>query len=235
MTLLVAMVSNPNDAFPDLPETAPLSAAEAANLYRATFRDALLAAERSGGGLLVNYPEDGETLARSLVAGAEGVEVDETRFEVQVGGSFSARAGNAVTHLLEEEEEASTAILDGRTPLLTHTEIDSAAMRLRRDDAVFAPGPRGTVGFAGFCEPTDFTDAWQSPALPTLARRCADSGHEVGFLPHQPVLQTGDDLATLVGEIEARRAAGRATPHHTTSVVESYGLGLEGDELVRGD
>ncbi len=234
MTLLVAMVADPATALPDLPESAPVSESEAAALYRASLRDELRAAARSGGELLVNYPEGREGLARDLVAGAEDVPEDETRFEVQVGESFSARAGNAVTHVLREESEASAAVLAGRAPLLSHTLIDSAAMRLRRDDAVLAPGPRGSVAFAGFCAAPDFEAAFEAPALPTLARRCADSGLETGFLAHQPVLRTGEDLATVVGAIEARRAAGRAVPVHFAAAIDDLGLGLEGEELVRG-
>jgi hypothetical protein len=233
MTLLVAMAADPSGALPALPESAPVSPAEAADLYRAAFRDALLAAENSGGELLVNYPEDGEDIARELVAGAEGLAESDTRFEVQVGSSFSARAGNAVTHLLREEGEASVAVLDGRAPLLAHTEIDSAAMRLRRDEAVLAPGPEGAVAFAGFRETPDFEGAWEPPALTTLARRCADSGLSVGFLAHQPTLHTAAGLASLVAAVEAGRSADRALPTHFAAALDELGLGLSGAGLVR--
>lgn len=229
------MVADPAEALPDVPRTAPVSESEAADLYRASFRDGLRAAARSGGELLVNYPEGREELARELVAGADGVSEEDLRFEVQVGASFSACVGNAVTHVLQEEGEASAAVLDGRAPLLTHTVIDSAAMRLRRDDAVLAPGPNGSVAFAGFCDAPDFEGAFDAPALPTLARRCADSGLETGFLAHQPVLRTGSGLATVMGAIEARRAAGRAVPVHFAAAADELGLGLDGEELVRGE
>jgi hypothetical protein len=104
-------------------------------------------------------------------------------------------------------------------------------MRLRRDDAVFAPGTGGSIAYAGFCETPDFTDAWADPALPTLARRCADSGLSAGFLAHQPTLEGG--LATVVGAVEARRTTERAVPTHFAAALDELGVGLDASGLVR--
>jgi hypothetical protein len=240
MTVVVVLLDPPAEALPALPATAPLDGEAAAALYRATAADQVAAAAGSGGEVLVNYPDpermpdrDPEAWARDLAAEAEGADPEALRFEVQAGSTFSARAGNAVTHLLREEEEASAAVVDGRAPLLARTDVDSAAMRLRRNEVVLAPGLRGGVAFAGFTEPMDFADAWDAPALRRLARRAGDADFETDFLPRSPTIRTGADLLTVVAEIEARRAAGRAVPARTAAWLDETGLSVgEGDDAA---
>jgi hypothetical protein len=231
MTVVVALLDPPPEALPALPATAPLDGEAAAALYRAMAADQLTAAASSGGEVLLNYPDPGrmpdsdpETWARDLAAGAEGVDPEALRFEVQAGSDFSARAGNALTHLLREEEAASAAVVDGRAPFLARTDVDTAAMRLRRNEVVLAPGLRGAVAFAGFAETLDFADAWAAPGLRTLARRAGDAGLETGVLPRSPTVRTGEDLLTVVAEIEARRAAGRPIPTRTAAWLDETGL-----------
>lgn len=238
------------EALPRLPATASVSAEEATELYRAMAADTLRAAADSSGDLLVHYPDperatgdDPEATARELAADA-GIDLDPddedeaVRFEVQVGSSPSARAGNAVTHLLEEEGAATVAVVPADVPLLARTQIDSAAMRLRSNDVVLGPAERGRVYYAGFAEPADFAGALAPPALPTLAARGRDAGLEVDFLPQLTRVETGDDLCSVVAAVRARETAGRAVPEHTAAVVEALGLDVElagEDDAADGD
>lgn len=252
MTVVAALLDPPIDGLvlSDLPATSPLSTGEATALYHAMAGDVLRAVEASGGDLLVNYrprdllPEayqddevDPEAAVRALAV--EALESpDDARFEVQVGSTFSARAGNTVTHLLEREEEASVAVVDGTAPMLARTHIDSAAMKLRRSPVVLGPATGGRCAYAAFAEPIDFADAFEPPAIETLTERAVAAGHDVDFLPLLPAVETGDDLATLVSLLHARRAARRIVPARTTALVEELGLSVaveDGDRRVVRD
>jgi glycosyltransferase A (GT-A) superfamily protein (DUF2064 family) len=252
MTVIAVFADPPRPGLvlPELAESSPLSEGEAADLYAATVKDTVLAVERSGGDLLVNYrdeeslPEEyagsseqrAEAEVRALVADALA-DPDEARFEVQVGSTFAARAGNTVSHLLEQEDAQSAAVAPGTAPMLTRKEIDSAAMKLRRNEVVLGPSERGRLHFAGFTETVDFEDAYATPAVETLTNRGVDAGHEVGFLPTATTVETGTDLLSLVPQLNARAAAGRIVPEHTARLVREWGLRVEeGDacpELVR--
>jgi glycosyltransferase A (GT-A) superfamily protein (DUF2064 family) len=246
MTVVVLLADPPRPGlrFPDLAETSPLNEDEVAELAAAMDRDAMRAAERSGADLLVNYlPDDlldeeyhtdasSEAEVRALAADALE-NVGDARFEPQVGSTPSARVGNTVTHLLEEEEVGSVAVLPGTTPFVTRTGIDSSAMKLRTNDVVLGPGAGGSVYYAGFTDTVDFTEAMTPPALNTLAELARGEDHETEFLPTQPTVRTGDDLASVVAEIRARVAAERAVPEFTTALIEEYGLIVEEDGLTR--
>lgn len=226
------MLARPGEALPALAETTPLSEAETADLYRAMSRDACRTVADSGGELLVNYPEGRADLAREVVANA-GLDEESVRREVQAGSTFAARAGNAVTHLLREEAVDTAAVLTPTAPLLGRTVVDSAAMRLRSEGVVLGPDAAGDVYFAGFAETIDFTDAYDPPAVETLARRSVAADQSVGFLPQLTGVRTGGDLRAVLAGIDARRVAGRAVPAETAACLDDVGLTVEGEELRR--
>jgi hypothetical protein len=227
-----------------LVETTPLTAAEAADLYAAGFRDVCRAVATSGGDLLVNYRADedlpgadgngdSEAELRDALAPVPEIDAAEARFEVQVGETFAGRAGNTVTHLLENEGATSVAIATPSAALLTRQRIDEAAMKLRRREVVLGPAPGGRVHYAGFREPVDFDGAYAPPALETLTRRGVDAGLDVDYVATSPVLETGADLADLLTLVRARRTADRNLPLHTAEALASLDLraGADGDTL----
>lgn len=251
MTVVAVFADPPRPGLvlPKLAASSPLSEGEAADLYAASLKDTLRAVERSGGELLVNYrPDDllpeGFESDRSAEAEVRAVAAEalddpgDARFEVQVGSTVSARAGNTVTHLLSEEGARSVAVVPATAPTLTRKEIDSAAMKLRSDEVVLGPSERGRVYYAGFTEPVDFEDAYATPEVETLSNRAADADLGVGFLEAKSLVETGDGLASLVPLLNARVAAGRVVPEHTATLLHEWGLrvveGEDGDpELVR--
>lgn len=246
MTVVVLLADPPRPGlrFPDLAATSPLNDEEVAELAAAMDRDAMRAVERSGADLLVNYRPDEqlteehrtdvapEAEVRALAADALD-DVGDVRFEPQVGSTPSARVGNTVTHLLEEEEVGSVAVLPGTTPFVTRAGIDSSAMKLRTNEVVLGPGAGGAIYYAGFTDTVDFTDALTSPALNTLAELARGAGHATEFLPTQPTVRTGEELASVVAEIRARVAADRAVPEFTAALIEEYGLVVDEDGLTR--
>lgn len=245
MTVIAVFADPPRPglALPRLAESSPLSEREAADLYAATLKDTVQAVERSGGDLLVNYRDEESLPDEHADAGEQSAEAevralandalsdpDEARFEVQVGSTFSARAGNTVSHLLGEEDAKSVAVVPGTAPTLSRKEIDGAAMQLRHNEVVLGPSERGRVHFAGFTEPVDFEDAFATPAVETLTDRAVDAGHEVGFLASATSVETGEDLRSLVPQLNARAAAGRAVPEHTATLLREWGLRVEESE-----
>ena len=245
MTVVVVLADPPRPGLvlPDLADASPLSAADAADLYAAMLRDTVSAVERSGGELLVNYrPDDllpdehvtdtaSEAELRSLVAGAVA-DVSDVRFEPQVGSTVSARAGNAVAHLLREEGVQSVAVVRGTAPLFTRTVVDSAAMKLRTNESVLGPSTRGRTYFAGYTAPVDFADAFGEAELETLTDRARDAGHEVEFLPMRVAVETGADLRDFVPVLRSRIAAERIVPEHTASFVHDRGVRVRDGGVV---
>lgn len=238
MTVVAVLADPPREGhvFRTLVETSPLSPADAARLYEALFRDTVSAVHRSAGELLVNYapeedlPDDAreETPPEARLRAIVVDELDDpdardaVRFEPQVGSTFAARAGNTATHLLREEGASSVAIVRPTAPFLVRTVLDSASMKLRRSDAVLGPAPGGRVYYAGFGEPIDFGDAWEPPALSTLADRAVDADHDVDFIEMQPTVETGRDLAGALVQLRARVAAERIVPVNTATVLSEF-------------
>ncbi|MGQ4555287.1 DUF2064 domain-containing protein [Halobellus sp. GM3] len=238
MTVVAVLAEPPRPGLtlPRLPETSPLSPSEAAELSEAMLRDTLRAVERSGGELLVNYLPD-DLLPEAHVDADESAEAalrsiaddtledpDSARFEVQVGSSLSARAGNTISYLLREEGVQSAAVVRGDAPFLLRSTIDSAAMKLRSNDVVLGPSTDGRAYYAGFRAPIDFEGAFTAPELETLVDGANDADRDVGFLPMQPTVRTGSDLATLVSTIRARWQAERVVPGYTAEFVVDAGL-----------
>jgi len=199
MTVIAVLASPPREGLvlPALSETSPLSAAAVTDLYEAMLADTFQAIDRSGAELLVNYPDseqlpdahrtDTEPVAelRAIVADALD-DPSDVRFEPQVGSTFSARAGNTVTHLLREEEAASAAIIRGTAPLLSRTMIDGAAMKLRTNDVVVGPASEGRVYYAGFTEVIDFAmSSAQSSSSASLIGRPTPSCQPSSWVPRR--------------------------------------------------
>ena len=242
MTVVAVLATPPREGavLPSLDETAPISAAEAAELYAAMLVDAMATVEASGGELLVNYravedvPGESEPEAelRDLAEAALATPED-ARFEVQVGSTPAGRIGNTITHLLEREGATTAAVLRPEAPLVRRTTIDGAAMKLRRDEVVLGPGPDGRVYYAGFSEPIDFEDALSPPAVETLTARARAAGHGVAFESLSPLAETASDLHTLVPMLRAREHAGLPVPEATFATVDDFGLRIENEDVVR--
>lgn len=226
----------PGSTLTALVDAGAVTADEATDLYRGLARDVCVAVETSGADLLVNYRpvdaddptgavEDPDALeaVRDVVEEALDEPAD-ARYEVQVGSTFSARAGNTVTHLLEQEAVRTAAVVRPTAAMLARRHVDSAAMKLRGADVVLGPATDGTVSYAGFVEPVDFDGAFTRPAVETLTDRAGDAGLDTDFIEMLPTAETPGGFATLVTQIRARQRAGQRVPAYTAAVVEDLGL-----------
>lgn len=248
MTVHAVLVDPPRPGFvlPRIAADGPLSPGEAAELYLAMVKDSFRAIARSSGELLINYRDpadlpseyrtDGDVEAEFRGHAKQALDnPDAARFEVQVGSSFDARAGNTVTHLLRDEDASSVSILDGQTPTITRPDLDTAGMKLRRSDVVIGPSPGGHVYYAGFTEPIDFNEAFAPPEVQTLTTRAEAIDAHVDFLPMHPRIETARDLVTLVSIITARREADRIVPAFTADVIDRFQLSItveDGDRTI---
>jgi hypothetical protein len=242
MTTVAVLADPPVEGFV-LPELGNglLDESEKTALYTAMLTDVCRAVEASGAELLVNYrpaeqvPDgvDPESAVREPLEAALDAP-GQARYEVQVGSSLSARVGNTVTHLLEQEGVNTAAAVEPTAGLLTRQLIDSAAMKLRSSGVVLGPSTSGRVYYAGFAEPVDFEAGYATPAVKTLTDRAMDADLGVDFLPTAPVLQTPADLRTVVPLLRARHQAERVVPPRTTTLITEFALQLSADgELVR--
>ena len=228
MTTVAVFCDPPHEeVLPALAPT-PLSPDERADCYRALCADVFRAVEESGTDLLVNYRGEDADELRALADEALD-RPDETRFEPQVGETFSGRVGNTLTHLLETEGESSVMALTPTAPFLTRSDIDGMAMKLRRNDVVLGPTSGGRVYAACFGATIDFADAYAPPAISTLTDRALDADLDVDYAPMLPVVETPDDLAGALALIEARKRAGRWVPEHTADCLSDLGLALADD------
>ncbi|MES3516675.1 MAG: DUF2064 domain-containing protein [Natronomonas sp.] len=234
---ILADPPRPGVAFDRLAASSVLSADEAAALYRAAFGDVVAAAEACGGEYLINYrPDDAEDPDGESAVEAELREITTTiadeavRFEPQVGETFAGRVGNTATHLLEQEDAGSVAIVDPSAVFLSRSEIDNAAMKLRRHETVLGPTTDGRVYYAAFTDPIDFADSYDPPAISTLSDRAADADLSVDFLPYLPVVETGRDLAAAATLVETRRKAGRIVPQRFAAWLADADIAVEHDD-----
>jgi glycosyltransferase A (GT-A) superfamily protein (DUF2064 family) len=240
MTTVLVLAAPPRaGSLPGLDDV--LDAGGRERLATAFLRDAVRAGAEAAGDLLVAVREtedvDGAAQARvrEALEPVEGVEADGVRLERQVGSTPSARLGNAVTHLLSQEDASSVLALWPRTPLVDRSVLDGAAMKLRQRSVVLGPAPRGHVSLAGFAEAPDFTDALRPPALETLTARASDAGLEVDFVAEQTRVESTEDLLSLVVTLRARTRAGRRCPPHTTAAIDDIGLRVEAGSTLVAD
>lgn len=245
MTVAVALVDPPREGVVtrDVVDRTPLTPADGVALYEAMLADFFEVIPETNVDLLVNVPTEDQLpgdgsgspeaeirtiAARTLDPG----DLDDIRFEVQVGSTPSARIGNAITHLLRDEGETSAAFVDHRVPLLDRSVIDQAAIALRRNETVIGPAADGQVYLAGFKEPIDFTGVLADTPVEDIVSRSIDEDQQVDFLRRRDVVRTARDLRTVVSLIRARRMAGKSVPTHTAAVVEEMGLRVEDGGLV---
>jgi len=243
MTTVVVLADPPVEEgeLPQLHEGTPLSPADSTALYRAMLTDICETIQHGAGDLLVNYrnpdqvPDgiDPEASLRELLA-EEVPEPDDVRYEVQVGESYAGRVGNSLTHLLEEENEETVAVVEPTAVFLRREHVGSAAMKLRTSEAVLGPAPDGRLYFAGFSEPIDFEDSYATPAIETMTERGRDAGLAVDFMPMLPLVEESGDLATAVSLIRSRQAADRLIPKRTAALVEELGLTVTDDGSLAG-
>ncbi|MFB6266139.1 MAG: DUF2064 domain-containing protein [Halodesulfurarchaeum sp.] len=248
MTIVVLVADAPVEgvACRELLEDTSLSPAEGVDLYKAVLKDSFETLAASNADVLVNYPaaddvpeeitQQPEAILRSLAASVLDPDtLDDVRFEVQVGSNTSAVVGNAITHLLRDEDRTSATFLRPCVPRLERSIVDEASIKLRRSDVVLGPAADGEVYLAGFREPIDYTDVLEERAIEDIVRAAQAEEYTVDFLRDREVLTTGRDLRTVVSRLRAAHAAGKPVPTHLWEFIESRDVRVLDGEIVVGE
>ncbi|MDZ7850608.1 MAG: DUF2064 domain-containing protein [Halodesulfurarchaeum sp.] len=203
--------------------------------------------ERSTIDILVNYPtqgdlpsdvEDVDPKAELRQIAARAMEPDRfeaVRFEPQVGSDFSAKAGNAITHLVRDEDIQSAAVLRPCVPRLTRSVIDEAALKLRRADVVIGPACRGQVYYAGFSDLIDFEGVFGTRPVEEITRRAVEEGLAVDFQRSRELLWEPEDLVGVLSRLNADTLAGKPVPEHTWETVQEREIAMVDGELTSRD
>lgn len=222
-----------------------LTPADGVAIYRSTVADTLATLEEGTVDALVNYPTeddlpdgidgvDPETELREIAATALSPEgFEDVRFEPQVGSNRSAKAGNAITHLVRDEGEQSAAVLFP-VPRLVRSIVDEAALKLRRADVVIGPAGRGEVYYAGFSELIDFTDVLEERPVEEVARRAREKDFQVDFVRSREVLSGAPDFEGVLSRITADVLADKPVPEHLWRTIQERGIRIE-DGTITSD
>lgn len=234
MTTVVLVPEPPVEgvACADLVAETALTPADGLALYRALLADTMVTLQRSTIDILVNHPtpadvpddvEEVDPKAELREIAAKAMEPDRfeaVRFEPQVGSDFSAKAGNAITHLIREEGVQSAAVLRPCVPRLARSIIDEGALKLRRADVVLGPASRGDVYFAGFSELIDFEGVFATRSIEEVTRRAVAADLEVDFLRMRERLQAPADLTGVLARLNANTLADKQVPEHVWEAMQ---------------
>lgn len=229
MTTIVVLADGPRE---DEPFETLLSAENAQLLRKAMLADVCELVQHGAADLLVNYADGVKTEIQELLD-SELNNPDAVRYEPQVGSTPAARVGNALTHLLENENAETVGVVDPSAVFLRREHIGTLAMKLRMSDVVVGPAPDGRLTLVGMTKPFDFTDVYDPPAVETVTARAASAGLDVDFLAMTPLVDSVADLRTAIPLLNARRTAGRAVPARTTARIEQWGLQVRDGAVVR--
>lgn len=241
MTVHVVLADPPDErpSLPGLIESSPLDASATATLAEAMLQDVCRTIESSGGELVVGVRRGdradadaaaGESVDEPIATVLESALEDPGSATVEsfAGQTPDEQAATALERHFEEANATSVAIVSARSPTLARTDLDGAAMKLRRSDAVVAPAPGDRFAYLGLSEPLGLSGRPLPPELTTVVDECVDTGHETDFLSMHPVVTHGADLVSLVAVVESRRTAGRWVPPFTTEAIDGLGLRLRG-------
>jgi hypothetical protein len=220
-----------------------LTPADGLAIYRATLADTLSTLEEGTADVLVNYPpaddlpanSDGlnpETELRRIAGTVMTPEaVEAVRFEPQVGSDRSARAGNAITHLVRDEGEQSAAVLFP-TPRLVRSIVDEASLKLRRADVVLGPATRGEVYYAGFADLIDFTDVFAERPIGAITRRAREADLDVDFVRTREVLDGKASFEGVLTRIRADAIAEKPVPEHLWETIQERNIRIEDGRIT---
>lgn len=205
-------------------------------LARAMLVDVCATIQHGEADVLVNHPErDGaESALRELLAD-ELPDPGAVRYEPQVGSDRAARLGNALSHLLESEDEPTVGFAAPTAPFLRREHVGTLAMKLRTSDVVLGPAPGGGVSLAGLASPVAFDDALGDTELLGLTRAGLAAGLDVDFLAMTPRVETTEGLATAVALATARHEANRGVPPRTAALFEELELSPRHGATERSD
>lgn len=197
---------------------------ELADLYHALCADAISAVDESGGELFLatgatdtaaqNFATDLQSAVLTDGDAAELLTVD--RHEDQP--DFRS----ALASVRNASPAASVGILNPCVTLLGRQQLDTAAMRLRRDDTVIGPTPAGGWYYLGTQLEIDAVPESLSDDLARIAKLFADDDWRLGFLPLLPVINAPTDIAHMRTLVVSMHRGNRPISPYTAAWLDQY-------------
>lgn len=191
-----------------------------ADLFHATSADAATAVHESGGDLAFAVADDAartfaDTLSRSALPDAEVL-----RLELDVDTGI-ADVGPALRAIRDHSDAASVGVIDPSVGLARRTHLDTAAMRLRREDVVIGPTPGGGWWYLGTRVGADELPEVLGDSVVGLLDGLDPDTLEVGFLPLLPIIEDDADLGGLRELLGAMTRADRSVAPYAAAWFES--------------
>ncbi len=193
-----------------------------ADLYHATTADAATAVDESGGQLVLAVGQDSDASAFASEFPATvfpDADIDELSLDEE-GQSLADAA--ALRAIRAHSDAATVGIIDPSVGLIRRRHLDTAAMRLRREDVVIGPTPEGGWYYVGTGLEAEELPDMLDPSLDRLMDEL-DEDLDIGFLPLLPVIRADHHLAGVGSLLEAMDRSGRRIAPYTRAWLESHG------------
>lgn len=193
------------------------------DLFHALCADAIVAVHESGGDLYLVIPTD-DPGARSFAT-----ELQETVLPAGESAPLVDVPANdgepdplaALRTLRDQSTAASVALLDGRTSMIERTQLDSAAMRLRRDAVAIGPTPTGAWYYLGTSLPSDAWPATIASQIDSLAETFEQPDRAVGVLPLLPRIRSEESVEGMRAVLSARQSSNATVAPYTSAWLEN--------------
>lgn len=192
-----------------------------ADLFHALVADAALAVDESGGDLFLAVPASSE----SAVAFVE--DIRDTVLEDASNGTIVhvetdapiPPVGSTLRAVRDRSTAASIGVLDPATALVGRRHLDTAAMRLRRDDVVLGPTPEAGYFFFGTALDPETLPERMSPEFDAVTTEAGERG-SVGFLEMLPVVTRPDHVGSLAALVAGLNADNRTVAPFASAYFE---------------
>lgn len=192
------------------------------DLFHALLADAIFAVDECGGGLYLivgGRDERAGTFVDELLNTVVEENVDPPVLRIETDGGFPS-VGPSLQAVRRHSSAASVGVLDPRTLLIQRRHLDTAAMRLRREDVVFGPSPSGGYYFIGSALEEDALSATLPNDIDTATAVAAEGDRTVGFLEMLPVVTSEEQLESATGLVAAMQTGSRTVAPFTSAYLD---------------
>lgn len=193
------------------------------DLYHALSADAVTAVYESGGALYLAIADGNASARRFAEELCETVlpEAESAPIIAVQGDNGEPIPAHTLGVLRERSEAASIGVLDSRAALVERTHLDTAAMRLRRDEITLGPTPTGHWYYFGTSLPLDALPKRIDAPIDALTGSIESEDRSVGFLPMLLTIDSQRSIAGMRAILTAMSTGKAGVAPYTTAWLES--------------
>lgn len=197
------------------------------DLFHAACADAASAVEESGGELYLaittQEPPTGQRDARAFADELADTVLDEDATILDVPGEDGVPdTTQTLASVRADSDAASVAVLDPRVPLIGRQHLDTAAMRLRRNDVVIGPTPTGGCYFVGTSLAADALPRVWDTDIDATTRALAETDNALGFIAILPRLAHADTISGITALVNAFNRSDQSVAPFTRACLDRY-------------